>query len=412
MKFEVAVVGAGIVGVATALSLQLRGRSVLLIDRQSLGQATSFGNAGIIQPDAIIPMTFPQDFKEILSYVIHERRDAAYHWSGLLSAAPSLFQYWRNGRPENIRRTLCANIPLYQNSLQQHRDLLGSEAAKHLHPTGWMKVFRTPEMRDRHLTALEGVRQYSVNANVLDKHDLKSLEPFLKSIAIGGIHYPDACHVRDPLALSLAYGDLFLAAGGKIAIGDANSLENSADGSWGIETNCGVARADDIVLALGPWSNDIVRKFGYRIPFFVKRGYHVHVTPLDDAVLMRPTLDTDGGFMMAPMRQGIRLTSGAEFARRDAEPTPNQIERIEPWARDLFPLGPRVNPKVWMGSRPCLPDMLPVIGRAPKHPGLWFAFGHAHHGLTLAATTGRLIADLVTGQEPSLDPAPYRIDRF
>jgi D-amino-acid dehydrogenase len=112
------------------------------------------------------------------------------------------------------------------------------------------------------------------------------------------------------------------------------------------------------------------------------------------------------------MARGIRLTTGAEFADRDAPKTPVQLERAEPHARGLFPLGARLDAEPWMGRRPATPDMMPIIGPAPRHPGLWFAFGHAHHGLTLGPVTGRLVADMLTGETPFVDPRPYRADRF
>ena len=119
-----------------------------------------------------------------------------------------------------------------------------------------------------------------------------------------------------------------------------------------------------------------------------------------------PVLDLDLGYLLAPMNRGIRLTTGVEFARRDAPPTPIQVERALPWARALFPLGDAVDAKPWMGARPCLPDMLPVIGKAPRHAGLWFDFGHQHHGLTLGPATGRLLAEMMTGETPFADPRP------
>ena len=144
----------------------------------------------------------------------------------------------------------------------------------------------------------------------------------------------------------------------------------------------------------------------------VKRGYHMHYALQPGAMLNVPVLDVEGGYVLAPMVRGIRLTTGAEFARRDARPTPVQIERTEPLARALLPVGQRLDEKPWMGARPCLPDMLPVIGPAPRHKGLWFDFGHQHHGFTLGPVSGRLIADLVTGAEPFTDPGPYSVTRF
>jgi D-amino-acid dehydrogenase len=166
------------------------------------------------------------------------------------------------------------------------------------------------------------------------------------------------------------------------------------------------------VIALGPWSDDVFRPLGYRIPLAVKRGYHMHYGAVGNAVLNHPLLDSDEGYLLAPMNRGIRLTTGVEFARRDAPKTPVQLDKVEPIARKLLPLAERRDAEPWMGARPCLPDMLPVIGPAPRHQGLWFDFGHQHHGFTQGPVSGRLIAEMICGETPFTDPAPYRADRF
>ena len=174
----------------------------------------------------------------------------------------------------------------------------------------------------------------------------------------------------------------------------------------------GPVHARDLLVSLGPWSDLVYTEFGYDFPLAVKRGYHMHYALRDGATLSHPVLDLDVGYVLAPMTRGVRLTTGVEFARRDAEPTPVQLEQTEPDARKLLPLGERLDPKPWMGCRPCLPDMLPIVGRAPNHERLWFNFGHQHHGLTLGPVCGRLIAELITGEEPFTDPSPYRPGRF
>ena len=163
---------------------------------------------------------------------------------------------------------------------------------------------------------------------------------------------------------------------------------------------------------MGPWSDQVFAPLGYSIPLNVKRGYHLHLKPRGNAVLHHPVLDSDRGFLLAPMNRGIRLTTGVEFAHRDAPPTPVQVERALPRAHTLFPLGEPVEAKPWKGARPCLPDMLPVIGKAPRHPGLWFDFGHQHHGLTLGPATGRLLAEMMTGETPFADIGPFAVERF
>jgi D-amino-acid dehydrogenase len=178
-----------------------------------------------------------------------------------------------------------------------------------------------------------------------------------------------------------------------------------------VQTEAGRVTAVNAVLALGPWGEDMAHQLGYRLSLGRKRGYHMHFQAA--ALSLKHTVvDSDNGYAIAPMRQGLRLTTGAEFALRDAPSTPVQLQRIEPLARALTELGGRVDAKPWLGSRPCTPDMLPLVGPAPAHPGLWFSFGHAHHGLTQAASSGRLLSELICGEETYIDPTPYRVQRL
>jgi D-amino-acid dehydrogenase len=166
------------------------------------------------------------------------------------------------------------------------------------------------------------------------------------------------------------------------------------------------------VIALGPWTQDVLELLGVKLPLAVKRGYHRHYRAAGNAALSRPVLDAENGYVLAPMEQGIRVTTGVEFAARDATPTPVQFDRLLPAAHALFPLGEGVEAQPWLGARPCFPDSRPVISRAPRQRGLWLAIGHAHWGLTLGPATGRLIAEMMTGATPFCDPAPYGADRF
>ncbi len=165
-------------------------------------------------------------------------------------------------------------------------------------------------------------------------------------------------------------------------------------------------------MALGPWGPDLLKRFDIDLPLGIKRGYHRHFTPQGNKTLTRAVVDTENGYCLAPMEQGIRITTGAEFADRDAAPTPVQFDRLLPKARELFPLGPQVDEPTWLGRRPCFADSRPVIDRAPGQDRLWLAFGHAHWGLTLGPATGRLLGEMMTGATPFCDPAPYSASRF
>lgn len=240
---------------------------------------------------------------------------------------------------------------------------------------------------------------------------LRELEPHVSEPIIGAIHFRGSPTSSDPGTLTKAYADLFTRRGGRLCKSDARRLSCESSG-WSVPTETGPIEAREAVVALGPWSDDVFRPLGYDIPLAVKRGYHMHYGVQGNAMLSHPVRDADGGFALAPMSQGIRLTTGVEFADRDAPPSPVQLARDEPLGRELFPLAQRLEPEPWMGRRPCLPDMVPVIGKGERHQGLWFAFGHAHHGFTLGPVTGRLLAEMMTGEEPFTEPSCYAASRF
>jgi D-amino-acid dehydrogenase len=413
MRVDVVVLGAGIVGVSIALHLQKRGRSVLLVDRRKPGLETSFGNAGLIQREGVYPYGFPHDFGALLRYALNNTTDAHYHLSALPRIAPFLFQYWMHSRPQRHEAIARMYAPLIERSVIEHLALAEEAGATQLiRRNGWIKVFRSEKtMEEEVLDAEEVRRDFGVNFDALDRNGVAEREPHLKAELVGGIHWTDPATVSDPHALTVAYVALFERLGGVLATGDAATLEETSTG-WRLQTGSGPVDAGAAVVALGAWADVLTTRLGYRLPLAVKRGYHMHYRPEGNAVLNHPTLDFDRGYFLAPMAAGIRLTTGAEFANRDAPKTPVQLARAEPVAREFFPLGERVDPEPWMGMRPCTPDMMPIIGPAPKHRNLWFGFGHAHHGLTLGPVTGRLLAEMITGEKPVLDPMPYRADRF
>jgi D-amino-acid dehydrogenase len=418
MRADVIVLGAGIVGVGVALHLQKRGRDVVLIDRRGAGEETSYGNAGLIQREAVIPYTFPREFGAILSYAMNRRRDAVYHLSALPRIAPWLYRYWQNAAPECIERSARALAPLMAHCVAEHDALIaeaGDAAVALIQRKGWIRCLRTEESLRQAVADARRLDKYGVDYAILSGAQLRELEPHVSEKITGAIHFRGSPSSSDPGMLTKAYADLFVRKGGRFLVGDARGLTQETSGEasgWSLPSESGPITAREAVVALGPWSDDVFRPLGYDIPLAVKRGYHMHYRISGNATLGHPLQDRDGGYSLAPMRQGIRLTTGVEFADRDMAPNPVQLGRDEPLARELFPLGERLEPAPWLGRRPCLPDMVPVIGRGARHPGLWFAFGHAHHGFTLGPVTGRLLAEMMTGETPFTDPAVYAVDRF
>jgi D-amino-acid dehydrogenase len=414
LKADVLVLGAGMVGVGAALHLQKRGRDVILVDKhERAGEETSYGNGGLIESGSVFPYMFPRDRKEILRYAMNRAPQVRYQFSDLPAFLPWLVRYFIASAPERAHRSAMAVMPLIRASLIEHEALIAEAGVPELlRRSGWIKMFRRDATLAGAVWDFERARQYGVQGDVLDSKALLEREPHLAGEFAGAIHFTEPGFVVDPGGLAKAYAALFQRKGGRFVVADANTLQQDAGGRWRVATSDGAVSGREAVVALGPWADLVFRPLGYSIPLNVKRGYHLHLKPRGNAVLNRPVLDSDLGYVLAPMNRGIRLATGAEFALRDAPPTPIQLQRALPRARALFPLGDAVDAKPWMGARPCLPDMLPVIGKAPRHAGLWFDFGHHHHGLTLGPVTGRLLAELMTGETPFADPKPFAVERF
>ncbi|WP_213771421.1 FAD-dependent oxidoreductase [Bradyrhizobium sp. dw_78] len=413
LKADVLVLGAGMVGVGAALHLQKRGRDVILIDRSDrAGEGTSFGNAGLIESASVFPLMFPRDFRQILQYALNRTPQAHYHLSGLPAFLPWLVRYFFASSPQRALHSAMAELPLIQRSLVEHEALIAEAGVPELlRRTGWIKLFRTNATLKAAADELRRAKQYGVEGDILDAGAIALKEPDLRGKFAGAVYFPQPGFIPDPGGLAKAYAALFERKGGRFVVGDARTLEQTSAG-WRVSGAAGAMVAREVVVALGPWSDLVFRPLGYSIPLGVKRGYHLHLAPKGNAVLHHPVLDSDNGYLLAPMNRGIRLTTGVEFARRDAPPTPVQVEQTLPRARAMFPLGEAIDAEPWKGARPCLPDMIPVIGKAPRHPGLWFDFGHQHHGLTLGPVTGRLLAEMMTGETPFTDPKPYAAERF
>src|SRR3984893_16016865 len=249
MRADVIVLGAGMVGVSVALHLQQRGRDVVLVDRRGAGEETSYGNAGLIQREAVIPYTFPREFGTILSYALNSRRDAVYHLSALPRIAPWLYRYWQNAAPERIERTARALAPLMAHCVEEHDALIAEtgEAARVLvQHKGWIRGLRTEASLRQAIADARGLDQYGVDYAILGGAQLRELEPHVSEKIVGGLHLPGSASSRAPALLTKAYADLFLRKGGRFLIGDARGLTTEASG-WSLPSESGPITAREAV---------------------------------------------------------------------------------------------------------------------------------------------------------------------
>ncbi|HWD33123.1 MAG TPA: FAD-binding oxidoreductase [Pseudomonas sp.] len=412
MHCQTIVLGAGIVGVSTALHLQARGRKVILIDRDEPGSGTSHGNAGLIERSSVIPYAFPRELSSLLRYGLNRQSDVRYSLTHIPKVAPWLFKYWQNSSASGLNVATRAMLPLVQRCVEEHDALIEAAGLTDLvKANGWIEVFRNDAAFSKARADAQALTPYGLSYEVLDRQQLHAREADLSDNVVGGIHWLDPKTVTNPGGLTRGYAALFVKRGGQFIHGDARTLRQ-IDSEWQVDSRQGPITAPEVVIALGPQSADLFKPLGYRIPLEIKRGYHMHYRALEGAELKHSICDGQGGYVLAPMAQGIRLTTGIEFAASSDAVNEIQLKRCEVLARKIFPLGQRLDPQPWLGRRPCLPDMRPVIGPAARHKGLWFNFGHAHHGLTLGPVSGRLLAEMISGEPTFTDPAPYSAARF
>ena len=411
-RTDAMVLGAGIVGVSVALQLARRGMSVALVERAGIGEQTSYGNSGVIEGSTILPPAFPSSLKALARVAFKQASDANYHLSFLPQVAPWLLAFRADSQPKRIAETARLNRPLFAAALAEHETLMQEAGAtRYLRKNGWIKLYRDERAFEALALEFELAADFGLPLQKLDTAGAQALEPSLNPVFSRAAFWPRAASLSNPLAVTRAYSARFAAFGGVTLKGDARSLHRNGN-RWRVETNEGALDSAEVIVALGPWAPDVLEPLGLKLPMAVKRGYHRHFHGQGNAALSRPVVDVDFGYLITPMEQGIRLTTGAEFAARDAKPTPVQFDRLMPRARTLFPLAERADDVTWMGSRPCFPDSRPVIGPAPKLGGIWLAIGHAHWGLTLGPATGHLLADMISGAPPFVDPAPFRAERF
>lgn len=413
MTRHIIVLGAGMVGVSVAWHLARRGHEVTLLDRREPGRETSFGNAGIIQREAVRPYAFPRDLGTLMRVLPNRQVDIRYRPAAMLRAAWPLLQYWYHSSPRRYRDIVPEYASLIGLCLEAHAPMIEAAGAEDLvRREGWLEVYRTPSVLAARLEeARENEVRFGVRHRALDARELAEWEPSLAEGLAGAIHWQDPWTVADPGALVQAYARAVEAEGGRVLQAEVRGLE-SCSGGWRVTTETGTETADELVMALGPWSRDWLAELGLSVPLFVKRGYHMHYASVGEARLNHWVMDEEVGYLLAPMRAGIRLTTGAELERLEAPPHLNQLAAAEQRARGLYPLGERLDPEPWKGARPCTPDMKPVIGPVPGQAGLWCAFGHGHQGFTLGPATGRLLTQMMAGETPEIDMHPFRVDRF
>lgn len=409
--FDIAVIGAGIVGACCALSLQAEGLRVVLLDRAGPGEGCSKGNAGHLAVEHISPLANASTILQVPRMLLQPNGPLVLRWRYLPVALPWLIRFVSAGCPARVEAATRALASLNARSIASYdalddrfdlSDLVRKEGT--LLTCASERGFASARQDAAHL-ARHGIRTETLSAD-----ELRTFDPALSPRLCGAVYYPDSAHVVNPHRLVTKLVDGFSGLNGSFLVREVKRVDASG-GQCKLVTAEGVVRASKVVVATGAWSRPLAEQLGHPMPLDTERGYHYML--LDPSVRPRvPTSSHEQRFVITPLENGVRVAGRVELGGLKLPMNPARATRLLDLARHLIPGLSSTRHEIWMGFRPTLPDSLPVIDRSHRFPHVFFAFGHHHLGLTQAAITGQLIADLVTGRPSAIDMRPFRIDRF
>lgn len=411
-RLPMVVIGGGIVGVCCASYLQRDGHDVTLLEREGPGEGTSKGNAGALSPGSCVPLAMPGVLGKVPGWLLNPEGPLTIRPRYLPRALPWLLRFTRSARPGRVVEIADALRALHRHVFECYEPLVGhADCADLIRHSGTLIVYQSEgaflgSQGEWQLRKDRGVAMRTVTGA-----ELRDIEPALSPRYTHGVLLPEHGYAANPYRLVRTLAARFAADGGHIEQASVRGLRRSRAGSTAVLLDDGEIEADRVIIAAGAWSGALTASLGLRVPLESQRGYQVTLTnPGVEARL--PVSSSEEKFYATPMEDGLRVAGTVEFAGLEAPPDMRRARRLLAQVKALYPQAEVADFTEWMGHRPCLPDSLPVIGAVPGHPGALLAFGHGHNGMTSGPVTGRLVADLVAGRKPLIDPAPYAADRF
>jgi D-amino-acid dehydrogenase len=408
----IVVIGAGIIGTAIAHDLQKRGQQVTLIDRDPPGRGASFGNLASIAVTEFMPASRPSIWRQIPGWMLDPEGPVRVRPSYMPRLVPWFLRFIAASRPSKLRALEAQGAALCARSLDDTLALLSDTGLQdQISDEGCLSLYTDDAefKADRdHIAILE---RFGVPHEVIGRQAIRALEPELSDKVGMAVLFPQNRTIRDPYRLVLALADRLVALGGRIDTGEVTGFTRS-DGIREVVLKDGRRlSADRVVICAGAFSGKLARMLGEPIPLETERGYHTQIMAPGIA-LKHSIIWPARAFMVSPTAGGIRVGGTVEMAGLDAAPDYRRSKVTVRRAKEALPNLQCHDFTEWMGHRPALPDTVPILSASAKTKGVFVATGHGHLGLTYAATTARLMGDLITGAKPPLDLHPYRINRF
>ncbi|MFP7674721.1 NAD(P)/FAD-dependent oxidoreductase [Marivita sp. S0852] len=408
---HVIVIGAGIVGVSTAIWLQRLGSDVTLLDRQDPGLGASFGNAGLLAACAMVPVTTPGLLAKAPRMILDSNSPLFLRWSYLPKLAPWLFRYLKHANDADTQRIAASLTDITADTVDQHMALTdGLTAREFITCSDYVFAYgsRAEYLKDRYewdLRAEHGFVPTLIEGPMVQEYD-PGFGPKIACLAVVKHHG----FIVDPGGYIAALAAAFQEMGGRVLKASVQDIETHDNLRPRVVTKAGPLDCDNIVLASGAWSKNLMSKLGVSVPLETERGYHI---VLKDATggPRAPSMISAGKFVATPMRAGLRCAGIVEFGGLEAGPSDAPFALLRRQVRDAFPNLEFQGEETWMGHRPATPDSLPLIGQV-RNTGVYTAFGHQHVGLTAGPRTGRLVAGLIMDQSSNLNLKLFDPHRF
>jgi D-amino-acid dehydrogenase len=412
MPERVTIIGAGIVGICSALSLLEKGIAVELLDRDAPASGASHGNAGVVSPWSCVPQSMPGLWRNIPRWMLDPEGPVFIRWRHLLPFLPWGMKFLRAGDERKLPAIADAMNALNRPNVELYRHhLKGTGEEDLLSDSCYVHVYRNADAIDLKQLGWQMRAERDVPLEVIGAEQLRALEPAIAPEYRAAVLIKDQARARDPGKIGRVLAQKAEQMGASFRRTAVSALTPNEDQSWTVHTDHGALAAERVVVAAGAWSLRLLKPLGVRVPLEAERGYHL-VLQNPGITVNNSIMEVTHKFVASSMLAGVRCAGTAEFAGLDAPPDYRRARVFKRLAQRLFPAINVDQGVEWMGSRPSLPDSLPCLGPVPGHSNLFAAFGHCHYGFGMAPGTGRVVAELLSDSTPNMDLTPYRVDRF
>ena len=409
---DITVLGAGIVGICTALSLRERGFSVMMLDRNPPAEGASYGNAGSLSPWSCVPQSMPGLWKSVPKWLTDPEGPIALRAGYAVTFLPWALKFLRSSKLEGLDVIADAMMGLTRPTVDLYRHHLSGTGQENLvRDSVYVHVYRKAEDADLSQLAWRLRRDRQVPVELVKGEALREVEPALSETYEAAVLIKEQGRALDPGAIGKTLAEKAQSMGVEFRQSRIDRLRALPGGSWEIETESGMIPAKKIVVAIGAWSGKLLSDLGVRVALEAERGYHL-VFRNPGVQLNNAIMNVESKFVVSSMNAGVRCAGTAEFAGVDAAPDYRRAKVFGKLAKEMFPDLNTNDTEEWMGPRPSSPDSVPFLGEIPGFENIYAAFGHGHTGMTMGPKTGEVIASLIAGENPGVDMHPYRINRF